>query len=83
MENLYKVFQVTTHLDNGKTEAYNCLAYSDYDARGMGIRAMKETYKEAGVSDIPEVDFCEIRMICYVDILPESMDVVKSEPIPE
>ena len=84
MKNDFKIFQVNVHCDNGKTESYNCLAHNDHTARGMGIRAMKESYKEAGVSAVPNVNYCEIRMICFVDVLPEqSLDVVKSEPIPE
>jgi hypothetical protein len=81
MDNM-KVFAVIVHCDNDRTETYNCVATDDYYARPMGIAAMRQGYIDAGVSAVPEVVFCEVRLVCYIDVLPQ-VDVVKSDPIPE
>jgi len=83
MESEAKVFSVIVHCGNGKVENYNCLAKNDVRARPMGVAAMIDSYRAAGAS-LPGVSFCEVRLVCHVDVLPESLsDVVKSDPIPE
>ena len=63
------VFQVTVHTSDSSTSSYTCLACDDITARVMGIAAMIRDHIEAGAKP-PDVLFCQIKMICYVDETP-------------